>query len=236
METSISKGPAQRLMFLAVLIGAVGVFALMTLKMPWYTFSFSNDVMPSASTGEMVQGVEATMVLDGFTLGTLEMESKTMKEIIPVGPANIIMPMIWLGVAVIAGLAVAFLRNSLFSFVGLISVLLGYKSMGTLRNAMENPQFGGTYNTPEQGIALFTLTLMFAFALLIVLGAQCILVKRREKAERRAAGEDIPPSIMDTITSVKFSSLANVAGAVVKEVSATKEEAKNKVDADKAKT
>lgn len=217
----------QRLTAMAILLGAVAAYAFYTQTLPWYHFSFSADVV-TAETYETVEGVVAERDILGSELATLELATGPMQVEMPVGPMGLLMPVAWLFAGAIAGLATAFLRNGFFSLAGGVAFYMSYTSLSTVREAMENPSYGGDYNTPAEGMSQFTLALFFSLLLVLMIGFQAVVVNRRIKAERRAAGEEIPPTIIETIGSLKLASVARVASTVIQEASDTKEAAKTK--------
>lgn len=226
-ETTFVRGAGQRLVAMAFLLAVCGILALVTLKLPWYHFNFAGDIT-TPGTYEQVAGVTAQQDILGSQLATLDTGDGAMHKSIPVGPGGFIMPVVWMLVSVLLGAAVAFVRNALLSFVGMFTIYLAHGSLGTVRAAMENPTYGGLYNTPGKGMWWFTMILMFSFLLIAAMGIQAFLVNRREKEERRARGEEVAPTIIETVGSLSMSNFTRIASAVVEETSNVKDAAKEK--------
>lgn len=229
-----SAGPARRLAAMSLLAIVAAVVVIYTLKLPWYHFSFSNAITVP-DTYEQIDNVTGDLSITGQMLSSIDVSSTTMQKPIPVGPGGVITPVLLVLGSYALAILVSYTRLTILALGGLVTSYLAHGALQSVRDTMENPMYGGIYNTPQQGLAWFNLLLFFSFGLLAIIAFQSYLVNKREKADRRAAGEEIPASLLETMSSVKLDGIARIAGAAMGEVSNMKNETAEKTAEQKAK-
>ena len=193
LNTSTNRTPHRRAFVMALLGVAVAAFALRSLRGVWYVMSItaSNLTLPGGyvKTGS----VQALDVYNAFSLtrpGTTNSVT---------GPGTALssmsgMPTVMVLLIAAAGLVLvsAIVRNSLLALAGAVVANHARGQVEMMRTVVENPNYGGNFMLPGQGMAQFMFATMAMITLCGLVGFQIWSANRADRRARRAAGEDIP--------------------------------------------
>lgn len=219
-----TRNPSRRLGMLTGVTCAIVVIAYTTLSQAWYRFNFGAPII-TMPTLQSVKNAAAQQVLTGWALTEAGTVGGSTSGTAVGTIAGIPSPFALLVASAALALVAWRLRTTLAAVAGAILAFVAHNAVAVAQNRVENPLGGGQYMTRLVAMNRFDLCCIATAAACGVLAAQVFITKRAERQERIDAGEEVEPTLAETLSEIHI-------GRVLRNLSAANaSEASAKVDA-----
>lgn len=200
---------ARRLNLMLLLVLATATFGVFTVTMAWYdTYLPPTQVMNSSFN--RVEGITASGSVTGWDLTHQEapqgMEVMGQATLPPPRPSSVLglpQPVFFLVALALFAAVGAVVKIGFVTGIGVVCGFFAWKQLGALRGILENPNFGGAYNHPAQGLMWFQLSLLLAVGLCVAVTIQVVMTnsetRRKEKEEAKRNGDPVTPSFLEVL-------------------------------------
>lgn len=210
---NVLAGRARRLVAMSLLLLMASVGTVFAFSATWYQVTIPAGTVVMGADGAAVSIPEITVAVDAFT-AVAEGSSSPFCPVVP-HAAGFPVAAVAVVIAGVLGVVASLLRSPLLAFLSLFSSVQGFRHLGILHAAVAEGPAGCLIGDLSVGFgrsaAVFGMSAIIVLTALIAF--QIWKVRSAERSAKIAAGESVPPTLVELVQS----RVVGIAGAVVAE-------------------